>query len=68
MMICVMLLFELSASLMISSRLQKKHNLGLRAWQKIVLQVGFAAVLGASTFPCSQIMEQRCSFLSTAST
>ncbi len=35
-MICVMLLIKVA----------KKHNLGLRAWQKIVLQVGFAAVLG----------------------
>ena len=46
MMICVMLLFGAIGFFDDFIKVAKKHNLGLRAWQKIVLQVGFAAVLG----------------------
>lgn len=45
-MICVMLLFGAIGFFDDFIKVAKKHNLGLRAWQKIVLQVGFAAVLG----------------------
>lgn len=46
MMICVMLLFGAIGFFDDFIKVAKKHNLGLGAWQKIVLQVGFAAVLG----------------------
>lgn len=45
MMICMMLMFGAIGFFDDFIKVAKKHNLGLRAWQKIVLQVAFAAVL-----------------------